>query len=581
MREEGPIRKDLSGDTDAAAPYIGAARTLLGQIKNQMRLGGLQQLARSVVLPDGTTIRAESRMGQDTVRIVGPSGEESTLAPELIAVPEETVEVPEPPTIEPPEIPGQKYLMAIFNNNQVAAIPMESLGGASWPVVYMAHMKQGGLDGTYPTAQYRFRLAGADSAFLAPFSLAGKDPVIAPDSQLWLNVIRSNDGTNPNVVTSVRVDEFTNGFGLNWMPHLNAKGSTVYLSSGSYSYTGSELIRLTTNTAAPYTPGHFVFDDGRVRYNNGVFQGYLGTLGETHFDYVQSIFSPRSEPLYQAMHEKLWQGYPDGFPFTAILAGAWGETLNGGVGEVQTIGGPYNFYVWLGGGTPPDTFPGTLGPKQTESGDYTTDSEDVAMNFVVSQLQQSGGYDSLVEKIVPVTGTVYRYEPWIITFVVPPGEYVRGRGVAQDIATAHRLGYDYKFTLTTYYIDLPYTQAYSVSGVSPVFYKSFPPTPPTGGDHVIAYYANPDGVSLPTHGIWSTPYFSQPCGVADTLMGWLHLSNGRHYLQGYYDFTNSVQRLFYDGVEVSGKLAAALKTDISSVQAILIDIPLPLIKRLK
>jgi hypothetical protein len=95
MREFREVRKDLSGDE--AAPYIGLARTLLGQLKNRMAQGGLAQLARTVTLPDGTTISVASRLGQDTVRIIA--------AAPVLPVEQRPVEgLPEVPELEPVEV---------------------------------------------------------------------------------------------------------------------------------------------------------------------------------------------------------------------------------------------------------------------------------------------------------------------------------------------------------------------------------------------------------------------------------------------------------------------------------------------
>ncbi|PFH12842.1 hypothetical protein [Burkholderia sp. JKS000303] len=74
MREFREMRKSLGDDSDAAAPYLGVARTLLGVMKNQMRIGGLLQSQRTVTLPNGVSITVGSRFGQDSVRIVSPPG---------------------------------------------------------------------------------------------------------------------------------------------------------------------------------------------------------------------------------------------------------------------------------------------------------------------------------------------------------------------------------------------------------------------------------------------------------------------------------------------------------------------------
>lgn len=100
MREYHEVRKGLNGDpadpasSEAAAPYVGVARTLLGQMKNQMRLGGLDHMTRTVNLPDGTSIQVLSSNGQDTIRITAAG-----TAPQA-----QEVEEFEPPTSEIPGI---------------------------------------------------------------------------------------------------------------------------------------------------------------------------------------------------------------------------------------------------------------------------------------------------------------------------------------------------------------------------------------------------------------------------------------------------------------------------------------------
>ncbi|MHB0965272.1 MAG: hypothetical protein ACYC36_02350 [Bellilinea sp.] len=79
-REVGVVRKRLSGE--AAAPYMGIARTQLGILKEAMSFQGLQQLQRTVQLSDGTQIFVSSIFGQDTIRIDTPT----PAAPEEEAV---------------------------------------------------------------------------------------------------------------------------------------------------------------------------------------------------------------------------------------------------------------------------------------------------------------------------------------------------------------------------------------------------------------------------------------------------------------------------------------------------------------
>lgn len=69
-RETKEIRKRLSGPE--AAPYMGLARKLLGELKEGMAFAKLLQNERTVKLSDGTMISVSSRFGQDEVRIEKP-----------------------------------------------------------------------------------------------------------------------------------------------------------------------------------------------------------------------------------------------------------------------------------------------------------------------------------------------------------------------------------------------------------------------------------------------------------------------------------------------------------------------------
>jgi hypothetical protein len=111
MRETGPVRKDISGDPEAAAPYMGMARTLLGKLKARMAAGGLAQLSHAQELPDGTVISVMSRHGQDTVRIFAavPPGRADHPGGEQPWTPPREDWAPDEPVIEPPVIP-QPYM---------------------------------------------------------------------------------------------------------------------------------------------------------------------------------------------------------------------------------------------------------------------------------------------------------------------------------------------------------------------------------------------------------------------------------------------------------------------------------------
>src|SRR5260370_19746279 len=72
MRETGPIRKCLSGDIDLATAYIPHARTILGGLKDEMKVGNTPTGTRVQMQPDGTRIIVKSFNGTDSVFIDSP-----------------------------------------------------------------------------------------------------------------------------------------------------------------------------------------------------------------------------------------------------------------------------------------------------------------------------------------------------------------------------------------------------------------------------------------------------------------------------------------------------------------------------
>lgn len=69
-KEFREVRKELSGPE--AAPYIGYARKLLGEMKESMAKGNLSQLSKSVKTKDGTIVTVESVFGQDKITVSVP-----------------------------------------------------------------------------------------------------------------------------------------------------------------------------------------------------------------------------------------------------------------------------------------------------------------------------------------------------------------------------------------------------------------------------------------------------------------------------------------------------------------------------
>jgi hypothetical protein len=147
--------------------------------------------------------------------------------------------------------------------------------------------------------------------------------------------------------------------------------------------------------------------------------------------------------------------------------------------------------------------------------------------------------------------------------------------------------YDFNQAVGNYSASLYWTRTYSPltdpapiytldeTGYSSVTYNTFPPALDTS-----RCYMNASG---PSGSATVTPYFtSSDYGV----YGWLHLSNGLHVMQGFYtqsDNPNDTPHLYLDGADVGAKLEAALSTaalpvTLADVQAIVMDIPLALIR---
>lgn len=112
MREIKEVRKLLFGDVKKAATYIGLARTILGQVKQQAAFGGLSQLSRLVRLPDGTQITVDTRFGQDMIEIRSPV--RPGVGREEVTMPRGSLDVPAL-AIPPGLIVAGDYIPAVVN----------------------------------------------------------------------------------------------------------------------------------------------------------------------------------------------------------------------------------------------------------------------------------------------------------------------------------------------------------------------------------------------------------------------------------------------------------------------------------
>lgn len=74
-----------------------------------------------------------------------------------------------------------------------------------------------------------------------------------------------------------------------------------------------------------------------------------------------------------------------------------------------------------------------------------------------------------------------------------------------------------------------------------------------------------------------TPYEVLSGVDGGSFVGWLHVSNGEHFLQGY--SANDAPRIFLNGSEYYASLLAALRA--TSIQSVMLDVPLNVIQDLK
>jgi len=121
VRETREVRKRLFGDVKKAATYIGLARTLLGQVKQQAAFGSLSQLSRFITLPDGTQITVDTRFGQDMIEIRSPV--RPGVGREEVTVPRPSFDVP------PLEVPPG-FVLAGYR--RLEGVPYTPYRAAMW-----------------------------------------------------------------------------------------------------------------------------------------------------------------------------------------------------------------------------------------------------------------------------------------------------------------------------------------------------------------------------------------------------------------------------------------------------------------
>lgn len=526
------------GPADAAAPYMGIARTLLGQLKTRMYAGGLAQLSRTVTLEDGARITVSSIHGQDTVRIaVPPVGGRNFDIPVPPDVPPVDIELPE---WTPPDVPPPLYLLVVFRNNHVAAIPMSAISGGHWPVEYTATLAHG-LSQWVEVAQYNFGVPGCGSVFLAPFSL--ENHTFTQDSTYyWLNTLRK-DNLGPHAARALQT---TVSVGKD--PMLCAAGSSIWTQDGQYTVqSGAPVLQtrysVQTNLRGIGPDGTYYYSAGSMRQflsGNSTWDGSVGFMGAIDFEFGGGV--PGSVDL---------SGVIPNVRTNNNAAGAWSVSGHPGAASAQT-------------------------QKVTQAQLYTG-NHDYSLSIPLPVYERVG-VDRFVVTPVPVVANING------TTGLVNGDPLMGSW--DKITGTQNMGL-WADTYTWYQVfggpnsghQGQYNYVNSETGIDSVLLSVFPP--PLAVDKVYAAISNADGsVSLNV-----TPYFS---AYGYGPYGWMHLSNGQHCMQAFWivnDEPTDTPCLYLDGKNVQPQLEAALSnlvpgTLLRNVQAMVMDVPLALIKAL-
>lgn len=233
MREIGPVRKGLNGDTETAAAQLGIARTQLGILKNLMKLGGLKVGSRTVRLADGTTIQVMSFNGQDFINI-------ETAVPTIILPVDTPVDIPVE-QVDVPEVPPVYQPLALFN----AILEPDSDNGVFFRPMYLNDKLLTAPDSTprtlfpagAPAVRYRRGVDSSGDILVGRIDSALQYP-LGINEQPFALVITSEHGKQispDNITTSAVVDSLklkTKPPGLGYFSIPNVLLDTTYLIDG-------------------------------------------------------------------------------------------------------------------------------------------------------------------------------------------------------------------------------------------------------------------------------------------------------------------------------------------------------------
>ena len=254
---------------------------------------------------------------------------------------------------------------------------------------------------------------------------------------------------------------------------------------------------------------------------------------------VVSGFNATQYPIPDTVTDAMQRSFDDAGDETMIQAGAWVGTVQHGVGDLQ-----------VDVSTVAATFDSGTGSAVGA----------VSYKVPVPIYRANGKIDKVGEGAETVDIAVdIVWRVWD-TGSSQDGSYVLGRIFGLDAtyswhATAPHAGGD--------------TLAYSGDRLTVGVYP-FPPWLSADGIYafVLRYSADDSGTK---ENYVVTPYkrFENV-----TFEPWLHVSNGKHFIQGF--ITDGTSHLYCDKVDISGRLP----TDVKNVQTVLMDVPLSRIQQL-
>jgi hypothetical protein len=419
------------------------------------------------------------------------------------------------------EEPVEGDLLVLYSGNKAALISAASLTSGNVKV----RMKKTLLQSSWGSdrlrvCQLKLR-AGKESVCLG--SLKVTDNIITSTTKF--NLFRS--GATPKTMTQfVEVSRDTTQF-----PIFNGDGQAIYTAHDKF--TVSATITRDESVSAYDDVSVEVVDVSGGRYTQQVTSD--ANLG---------LFGPElvGSALYNLTNAQATQ-------YDAAYPGQWGIIYDWG---------------WVGGGGAGDFEIKAAVAPFAEGTEYTFT---LGIKFPV--FVQVGGVDRVDVRDVPYTGH-FRYG-----VSGTPGEYDRHWGEFRWMEIWDEDAFEGPRAaggITPY--PFPFNRGVAKGQAFGTTYTSLFTSYVTPNNKYIGiehpYGTEPD-VLIPTE-------FPSP--DKDYLDGWLHLSNGEHVLQAFVLNKTDI-RAYYDNKPVANKIAAALDIDASSIQAMILDVPVSRFKSFK